>query len=82
MQHCKIFNCKLHHGNLNEFYQGYRWNNWRDEVSKLDGNKVYNFFPPLWTKEGKDFAKNSRKQIPVEEQYSFNLDTRKQLGIK
>ena len=69
-------------GNLNEFYQGYRWNNWRDEVSRLDGNKVYNFFPPLWTKEGKDFTKNSRKQIHVEEQYSFNLATRKQLGIK
>ena len=69
-------------GNLNEFYQDYRWNNWRDEISKLDGNKVYNFFPPLWSKEGKDINKTSRKQIPIEEQYSFNMDTRKQLGIK
>jgi len=69
-------------GNLEEFYEDYRWNNWRDEVSKLDGNKVYNFFPPLWTKEGKDMNSNSRKQIPVEELYSLMLGMRKQLGIK
>ena len=69
-------------GHLDDFYSNLRWANWRDEVSKLDGNKVYNFFPPLWTKEGKDFNKSSRKLIPVEEQYQFNLDTRKQLGIK
>jgi hypothetical protein len=69
-------------GNLNDFYSNLRWANWRDEVSKLDGNKVYNFFPTLWSKEGNDINKNSRKQIPVEEQYIFNMNTRKQLGIK
>lgn len=69
-------------GDLDEFYKDYRWINWRDEVARLDGNKVYNFYPPLWTKEGKDFTKHSRKQIPVEEQYSLNLSMRKQLGIK
>ena len=69
-------------GHLDDFYSNLRWANWRDEVSKLDGNKVYNFFPSLWTKEGKDVNKSSRKLIPVEEQYQFNLDTRKQLGIK
>ncbi|HEU5166710.1 MAG TPA: DUF2625 domain-containing protein [Chitinophagaceae bacterium] len=69
-------------GNLEDFYSNLRWTNWRDEVSKLDGDKVYNFFPPLWSKEGKDVNKSSRKSLPVEEQYQFNLDTRKQLGIK
>ena len=69
-------------GNLDDFYSNLRWTNWRDEVSKLDGNKAYNFFPPLWSKEGKDVNKSSRKPIPVEEQYQFSLATRKQLGIK
>jgi hypothetical protein len=68
-------------GDLNDFYSNLRWNNWRGEVSMLDGNKVYNFFPFLWTKEGKDINKSSRKQIPIEEQYSFSLHMRKQLGI-
>jgi hypothetical protein len=66
---------------LEEFYKGYRWTKWRDEVSKLDGERVYNFFPFLWTKEGKDINKNSRKPVPVEEQYSLNIDMRKQLGL-
>lgn len=65
---------------LNKFYDGLRWKSWKEEVSKLDGNKVYNFYPFLWTKEGKDIDKNSRKPIPVEEQYSLNMEMRKQLG--
>lgn len=66
---------------LEEFYKGYRWTNWRSEVSKLLGDQVYNFYPFLWTKEGKDINKNYRKVISVEEQYRFNLDARRQLGI-
>ena len=65
---------------LDEFYKGYRWTNWKEEVSKLPGDMVFNFFPSLWTKEGKDFNKNSRKVVPVEEQYSLNIDMRRQLG--
>ena len=66
---------------LDKFYKGYRWSNWRDDVSKLDGNKVFSFFPFLWTKEGKDINKASRKEIPIDEQYNLNIEMRKQLGI-
>ena len=66
---------------LDEFYKGYRWTNWKEEISKLSGDKTFNFFPPLWTKEGKDINKVSRKAVPVEEQYYLNLDFRKQLGL-
>jgi Protein of unknown function DUF2625 len=66
---------------LNDFYKGQRWTKWKDEVQNLAGDKVYNFVPFLWTKEGKDINKNSRKVISVEEQYGFNLDARKQLGL-
>jgi hypothetical protein len=64
---------------LNKYYEGLRWKNWQKDVLALDGNKVYNFYPFLWTKEGKNIDKNSRKQIPVEEQYRFNIDMKKQL---
>ena len=67
--------------NLDEFYKGQRWSNWKEEVSKLAGDKVFSFYPFLWTKEGKDISKSSRKVILVEEQYGFNLDARKQLGL-
>ena len=67
--------------NLEEFYKGYRWANWKEEVSKLSGDKVFNFFPYLWTKEAKDINKISRKAVPVEEQYRLNVVFRKQLGL-
>ena len=68
-------------GDLAAFYKDLRWKGWEEEVSKLDGNKAYNFFPFLWTKEGKDINKVSRRPISVEEQFSFTLEMRKQLGL-
>ncbi|MFZ0597176.1 MAG: DUF2625 domain-containing protein [Flavobacterium sp.] len=66
--------------NLDKFYEGNRWNGWREEVSKLKGDEVFNFYPFLWSAEGSDINKSSRKIIPVEEQYSLNLDLRKQMS--
>ena len=68
-------------GNLDQFYKGRRWTKWKDEVSALPGDKVFNFYPPLWTKEGNDINKVSRKAVPIEEQYLLNLDMRRQLGV-
>jgi len=66
-------------GNLDKFYKNLRWHNWQNETDTLDGNRVYNFFPMLWTKEGKNINKSSRSAVPVAEQYSFNLDLVHQL---
>ena len=66
---------------LDQFYKGNRWQNWRKEVSELSGDQAFAFYPFLWTEEGKDINKNSRKAISVEEQYHFNLDAKKQLGF-
>ena len=68
--------------NLDKFYEGNRWNGWREEVSKLKGDEVFNFYPFLWTAEGSDINKSSRKIIPIQEQYSLNLDLRKQIGFE
>lgn len=68
-------------GNLAEFYKYLRWTNWKSEVEKLDGNLAYNFFPFLWTKEGKGINKVSRKTIPVEELFFITLGIRNKLGM-
>jgi hypothetical protein len=65
---------------LSKYYENLRWHDWKKEVRNLDGDKVYNFYPMLWTKEGKDINKDSRKAIPIEEQYNLNMDLLKQLG--
>jgi len=68
--------------NLEDFYQNKRWKDWKNEVSILDGNKMFSFQPYLWSKEAKgieDINKIRRKEIPVEEQYFFNLELRERL---
>jgi len=66
---------------LDKFYEGSRWKGWREEVSKIKGDDVFNFYPFLWTNAGSDINKNSRKVISIQEQYGLNLDLRKQLGF-
>ena len=66
-------------GDLNKFYKGYRWPGWEKETETIKGDSVYNFYPFLWTKEGQDIRKDTRKLVPVEEQYDFNLDAIKRL---
>lgn len=52
-------------GDLDKFYSGMRWTNWQDEVSLLDGNKVYNFYPILGTTEAQDINKVSRRAVSI-----------------
>lgn len=67
--------------NLNNFYENLRWPNWKKDLTKLNGDKVFNFYPYLWTKEGKNISQNKRKIIPIEQQYQFNMQSRQQLGL-
>jgi hypothetical protein len=67
---------------LDHFYEGYRWKGWQKEVAALPGDKVYNFFPYLYTREGKNINNSSRSAIPVAEQFDFNMNMRKQLGLE
>jgi len=65
---------------LSKFYKGLRWDTWDKFISKLDGNKVYNFYPYLFTAEGKDINKVTKKLVPVEEQFNFNIKKMKELN--
>lgn len=58
-------------GDLNGFYEGLRWTNWEKDIKGLNGNKAYHFFPYLFTAEGKDINKVSRKPVPLPELWSL-----------
>jgi len=68
-------------GDLDAFYKGYRWNNWQAEVDTLSGEKGFSFYPFLWSKEGVDISKDTRKAVPIEELYIATMDFRKQMGF-
>ena len=59
-----------------------RWVNWKDEVSALQVDKVYHFYPYLFSKEGKDINQDTRGIVPAQEQYEFEMEMRKKLGIQ
>ena len=69
-------------GNLDKFYDGLRWQNWKKDISTLSGDSVYSFYPNLWSKEGKDINKDTKEVVGVDQQYFTNIDLRKQLGLE
>jgi hypothetical protein len=55
-------------GGLHAFYEGLRWDGWRNEVSVLNGQQGLSFFPPLWSAEGRqDLLATSRRAVPMAE---------------
>ena len=66
-------------GDMNQFYSGMRWDNWENDAKNISGTSGFHIFPPLWTKEGKDINKDSRKLVPVQELYDFTIDAMTQL---
>jgi Protein of unknown function DUF2625 len=69
-------------GDIATFYETLRWTNWKDDLSKLAADKVFSFYPYLWTKQGNDITKNKKKVVSIEDQFSFNMISRKQLGLE
>ncbi|MDO4880453.1 MAG: DUF2625 domain-containing protein [Capnocytophaga sp.] len=67
-------------GDIRLFYKSFYWNNWQEEISQMQGNQVFSFFPFLWSKEGKNIEKNSRKIVSIEESYALALHFQQQLS--
>jgi hypothetical protein len=69
------FLCFCFSGDLNLYYEGYRWTDWKSEIKNLDGNKGMHIFPYLWSKEGQaDINKNSRKPVPIQELWDLYFE--------
>jgi len=58
-------------GNLNKFYSGLRWENWKADMIKLGANEGYSMYPYPWTLEGKDIDKVSKTAVPIQQLYDF-----------
>lgn len=65
---------------LNHFYDNLRWNNWIKDTENLSPDYAYQFYPFLWTEEGKDINLVSRKPLSIEEVYNFNMEIKSTLS--
>lgn len=66
-------------GDLAGFYGDDRWKGWMDDVTALTPDQGYSLYPPLWTKEGKDVSRVSRRPVPMTELLRIELDMARQL---
>jgi hypothetical protein len=64
---------------INEFYQDFKWKTFEKDVINFDNDKAFSFYPYLFTEEGKDIEKISKKTIPIEEIWLLYNDLQKQL---
>lgn len=68
-------------GDLKRFYSGIRWTTWQKDIQTLKADEVFQIYPPLWSKEGKDIEKDIKNPVPAEENYSYTIQLRKQLEL-
>lgn len=68
-------------GDLELFYKGFRWSDWRKDVATLKGDQGYSYFPPLWSKEG-GITTSTRGVVPIDELWISTQEARQSLGIK
>ncbi|WP_440111468.1 DUF2625 family protein [Paenibacillus sp. QZ-Y1] len=52
----------LANGDLEQFYQTFRWTGWQNDMGELQTGQVYAYYPPLWTQEG---GGESSRKAPV-----------------
>lgn len=60
-------------GDLQAFYENLRWQGWQADAAALGGNRVFSFMPFLWTAQGQDINRLSRRAVPIEEHFAMIL---------
>ncbi|WP_312688460.1 DUF2625 domain-containing protein [Kosakonia sp.] len=67
-------------GDLALFYQTVRWPGWQDDVAALAGDKVFSFYPFLWTEPQMTAGQRSRTAVPVDEHWALCQELQQQLA--
>jgi len=60
-------------GDLEMFYEPYRWNGWREEVSNIRGDEAFSIYPFL-SAQGPSIELRSRRTVPIDELYKLHVD--------
>ena len=60
-------------GDIDAFYQGLFWDNWQEDVKRLDGNQMIVFTPELSTDKQTEINQRQRSEINIETHYSMSF---------
>ncbi|RUT44535.1 DUF2625 family protein [Paenibacillus anaericanus] len=64
------------HGDLNKYYESFRWSNWLDDVNVLTSDQGISIFPYMWTTQGQDIENSFKKAIFIKEIWGIQSDFR------
>lgn len=64
---------------INEFYADFKWKTFDKDILNFDNDKSFSFYPYLFTKEGKEIEKVSKKVVPIQELWELYNNLSKQL---
>jgi hypothetical protein len=64
----------LAEGDLDQFYETFRWKDWRGDMAQLAGGQVFAYYPPLWTSEGSGDT-SSKTPISIREAWHLAVDS-------
>lgn len=57
-------------GDIKDFYEGFRWKGWQEDIAQINCNQVYSCYPLLWTREGIQM-KSNRKVLAIQKQWDL-----------
>ena len=66
-------------GNISEFYETMRWNDWTVDCEKIEFDKACLIYPFLWAKEC-EINSAEKKTVPFEELMRLNFDYHKMIN--
>ena len=62
---------------VNSFYEPFRWNNWKEDCSKIELDQGFSFYPLLTSNY--NIEERSKKVIKIDEILKFNLELKNNL---
>ena len=72
----------LFNGDIQQFYELFKWKTWKKDINGINGNQTFSFYPYLWTVEGKNIENVDKSIVPVEENYKFIIEMQTQIKGK
>lgn len=64
---------------IREFYEDFKWTTFDKDILNFDNDKAFSFYPYLFTEEGRNIEKISKKIVSIEEIWLLYNDLQKQL---
>ena len=65
-------------GDLDGFYEGIRWESWKEDINNISTDQCISFYPFLWTKQG-GCNTSHRGIVPIDEALALKNDLLSQL---